>query len=144
MWNGYASVRYLTNKKRTVHRIAYEIANCAVDESDGRKAILHSCDNRICCNPGHLLAGTYSDNTRDMFAKKRDHHSISYRLNGHSDPLYKLTMAQAEEVRAKYAAGGVTQNQLAAEYGLAPQNISMIVRGLSYMGTRKNRKAEAA
>jgi hypothetical protein len=33
--------------------------------------IMHTCDNRPCCNPAHLKLGTYRENTLDMIAKGR-------------------------------------------------------------------------
>jgi hypothetical protein len=41
----------------------------------------------------------------------------------------KLTLAQMQELRARYARGGVTQRQLALEYGTSQINVSRIVRG---------------
>lgn len=52
------------------HRIAFAIAN------GGLKAgvcVMHSCDNRLCVNPGHLSIGSHLDNMRDMQAKSRQH-----------------------------------------------------------------------
>src|SRR5712675_1429552 len=33
--------------------------------------VLHSCDNRKCCNPRHLSLGTQQDNLEDMRKKGR-------------------------------------------------------------------------
>lgn len=35
-------------------------------------SVLHSCDNRGCCNPDHLFLGTQDDNVKDCRAKGRD------------------------------------------------------------------------
>jgi hypothetical protein len=33
--------------------------------------VMHTCDNRICCNPHHLKLGTQQDNLKDMNVKQR-------------------------------------------------------------------------
>jgi len=43
--------------------------------------------------------------------------------------MTKLTDAQVEEVRERYLAGGVTQQELAGEYGVARSYISRVMHG---------------
>lgn len=50
------------------HRIAYLLTYGTIPEG---ALILHNCDNRRCCNPAHLRAGTQSDNVRDEWARYR-------------------------------------------------------------------------
>lgn len=50
------------------HRYAWAAFNGPVP--DGMH-VLHRCDNRRCCNPGHLFLGTHDDNMADMIAKGR-------------------------------------------------------------------------
>lgn len=50
------------------HRVAYEDA---VGPIPAGMYVLHTCDNRPCCNPAHLWIGTQGDNLRDMWAKGR-------------------------------------------------------------------------
>lgn len=45
----------------------------------------------------------------------------------------KLTNAQAEEIRARYSSGTVTQSSLARQYGVCRQTISAIVRYKKYI-----------
>jgi len=33
--------------------------------------VLHTCDNAVCCNPGHLYLGTHLDNEADKKARNR-------------------------------------------------------------------------
>jgi hypothetical protein len=47
------------------HRVAWELVNGPVPEG---QLILHSCDNRACCNPAHLRPGSHQENMDD---KKR-------------------------------------------------------------------------
>lgn len=54
---------------------------------------------------------------------------------GSRNPVAKMTEAQVAEARSRYAAGGITQGQLAREYGVAFQTMSKTLRG-------ENRRSE--
>jgi hypothetical protein len=110
------------------HRVAWELTYGAIPND---LHVLHKCDNPPCCNPGHLFLGTHKDNMADMKAKGRAR-SGGY---GENHPFAKLTMAQAEEIRARYAAGGTTYRLLAGEYGLSGASVARIVTGLGYRRT---------
>ena len=65
--NGYGQLTFKQQRKRA-HRASYEefvgpIAN--------NKLIMHTCDNRKCINPDHLVMGTAEQNTADMVSKGR-------------------------------------------------------------------------
>lgn len=84
--------------------------------------VCHRCDNRRCINPAHLFLGTPKDNIDDMVQKGRQGH-------GERKSQHKLTDVQVDEIRARYAAGGVYQKDLAAEYGVCQQLVSHLTRG---------------
>jgi hypothetical protein len=63
--NGYGCFKYNTKTLHS-HRVSYEIANSSIPEG---KMILHKCDNKGCCNPNHLYAGTHSDNIIDSMTR---------------------------------------------------------------------------
>lgn len=50
------------------HRIAYELVYGPIPDG---LFVRHTCDNKSCCNPFHLLAGTHQDNVRDAIERRR-------------------------------------------------------------------------
>jgi DNA-binding XRE family transcriptional regulator len=107
------------------HRVAFELANGEIPEC---MMVLHTCDNTLCCNPAHLYLGNHAQNMRDMVDRQRRKGTGSGSSNGRS----KLTQAQAEEIRALYAAGSLSQDKIAAIYGVSQFAISAIVRNKRY------------
>lgn len=78
----------------------------------------HICDNTLCVRPDHLVIGTEADNTADMMLRDRCR-------------TIKLTDSEVEEIRQKYAAGTVTQQELANSYHTSHSNISLIVNRIT-------------
>lgn len=67
---GYGKFSF-KNKSVRAHRHAYEIAKGPIPEG---MFVLHSCDNRLCCNPDHLRIGTALDNFEDAMSRGRMPH----------------------------------------------------------------------
>lgn len=59
----------------STHRSAYILTH---GHPPAGLVVCHRCDNRPCCNPAHLFAGTQRDNLLDMVAKGRTNHSPEY------------------------------------------------------------------
>lgn len=130
--SGYGTV-YWQGRTYVTHRVAAYLEGLVptvLAPKDRRSGgyVLHSCDNRRCCNPRHLFIGSYSENMLDMYAKRR--HAI-HRGAAHSNA--RFTSEQITAIRMRYAGGGVRQIDLAAEYGVSQRTISLVVRGETYV-----------
>lgn len=114
------------------HRVAYAIV--AGDVPDHLQ-VCHRCDNTICVRPDHLFLGTNDDNRADMFAKGRWRYRIAppeRRPCGERSRTAKLSNKQAQEIRDRYAAGGVRMRELAAEYGAHVSTVCRIIHMKRY------------
>jgi len=117
MWKGYGQ----TWDGRLVvraHRIAYMLANSVELSSD--QHVIHTCDNRACCNPNHLVLGTNSDNMADKIAKDRQ-------SKGQGTGTAKLTPEQIVEIRRDYP--NEIRRVTAKLFNVTPQAISHILNG---------------
>lgn len=94
--------------------------------------VLHRCPggaNGWCVNPEHLYLGTSADNGRDRLADGRAPWLTNPERirRGETHPCAKLTTAQVEEIRTRYAAGGISQVALGAEYGVRGTAVNRII-----------------
>lgn len=119
--NGYGRA---TVDRRSVgaHRRAYELS---VGPIPAGLKVLHTCDNPPCVNPSHLFAGTTKDNAEDMVTKGRS-------ARGARNANAILTDDAVRDIRARYAAGGVTQKELADEYGVVEGAVWNVLHGQSW------------
>lgn len=99
------------------HRAAYEEW---VGPIPSGHVVRHTCDNRQCINPSHLLTGTPADNTQDAVDRQRT-------ANGERHGMHKLTDVEVNAMRAEYARGGVTQRTLARQYGCSQAQINNVL-----------------
>jgi hypothetical protein len=76
--------------------------------------ILHTCDNILCWNPEHLFMGDAKANQQDRIGK------------GRPGPG-KLTTAQADEIKRRFAAGE-TRWELARAFGVHYTTVRDIIR----------------
>jgi hypothetical protein len=114
--DGYAS---FWNGTRNIHASRYSWALVNGPIPDGLD-IMHDCpggDNPLCVCPDHLRPGTRKENLQDSIDKGR---SPKHRP--------RMTVADAEAIRQRYAVGGVTMQQLAAEAKVTIPTIWNIIR----------------
>lgn len=116
--SGYGSLRKDIWGETLVHRWAYTHYKGAIPDG---KMIRHTCDNRICCNPEHLIPGDSVDNVRDM---------IQRNPNGCHRAF---TEDQVREIRAAYASAPFpSQTVLAKRYGVSVPTIGSVLNGKHY------------
>lgn len=114
-----------TKRVALAHRVAWELTNGPIPDDVKVRHLV--CDNPPCCNPAHLALGTHADNAADKMAKGR-HRASPGEANGSS----KLTDEQRRIIRERYAAGGISQCQLASDFHVDQTTISRIVRVTNY------------
>lgn len=116
--HGYG-VFWLNGKNEKAHRVAYVIANGAIP--DGLQ-VNHHCDNRKCCNPDHLYAGTVQQNVNDREERHRGR-----RLLGSDHPNTNLTAEDVFRIRAM-SSEGMKQKQIASQFSISDRTVGQIVR----------------
>lgn len=82
--------------------------------------IRHTCDNRLCINPGHLLVGTNVDNVRDRIERNR---CSGGRTN------VKLTEDAVNDIRSDTVS---TLRKLADKYGVTISAIAHVRKRRSW------------
>ena len=119
--NGYG-LTTRNNKTYRAHRLAYCDYH-GIDHSDIKGMVVrHTCDNRKCINPEHLVIGTHQDNMDDM--KKRNRTA-----KGEAHGRAKLSEVDIKTIRDRYIRGSKVHGLLAIakDFGVAFQTVSKIV-----------------
>ena len=113
LMKGYGRIE-IEGKMRGAHVVSWELHN-------GRKVkdgyVLHhkfKCGNKKCVNPMHLQEMTEAEH-------------LSLHNSGENNPNSKLTEKIVLEIRADWATGKYTQQQLAEKYDVSRSLISKIV-----------------
>jgi hypothetical protein len=121
--DGYGLISF-GGQRWLAHRLAWTIEHGPIP--DGLQVRHVVCDNPACLTVKHMDVGTAQDNHDDMNEHGR-------RPWGSRAASAKLTDQEVDDVRSRYAAGGVSQYALAAEYGVAVMSINRIVNRKSYV-----------
>ena len=121
--HGYGNIATGGHRNETVHRVSHEVF---IGEIPKGQLVLHSCDNRKCCNPEHLRSGTYKDNSSDAISRGRN--KLPPVMIGSDHVNAKLT---EEEVLEIYMST-LSQRKLAALFGVSQKLIHCIKRGKAW------------
>ena len=117
--DGYGGL-IVDGKKVYAHRLSFDLHKGTIPPG---MYVLHKCDVRKCVNPDHLFLGSHADNMRDKAKKGR-----VVKLFGERSGRAKLTESDVLQIRKAYAAGGVTQQELADQYGVTKALVGQVVR----------------
>lgn len=119
---GYGSVREPgTRRQIGAHRLAYTLTYGPIPAGHD---VMHTCDQRDCCNPAHLVAGTRKVNMRDCVAKGRQQH-------GETHSQAKLTTATVLKIAERYA-DGEQLKEIATDLGVSLTTVADIIRGRTW------------
>jgi len=119
--NGYPRT-YRNGKSLTIAR---QILNRRLGQTN--LVCRHTCDNRKCINPGHIISGTIGDNNRDTWERGR--HPLSgccYTHKGEAHHSAKLTEKQVIEIRQFIQDGTLSLREIARNYGVVLDTIHKI------------------
>jgi len=143
---GYGKLK-IQNKECGAHRCSWEIHHGSIPDN---LYVLHTCDNPLCVNIGHLFLGTHTDNMRDCIAKGRakvgdNHWSRLYPerrargeqhgsqthperiAKGERNGQTKLTFQQVQRIRILYQTGKHSKRKLGQQFKVDTKNIYDIV-----------------
>lgn len=118
--SGYGLFSFHGRRERAT-RVAWALSGATIPPGT---AMCHRCDNPPCVRPDHLFTGTTLENMRDMANKGRSRH-------GERQNTAKLTSARVMEIRG-LTSQGASFVEVAARYGVTPQNIGLIARGATW------------
>ena len=111
--NGYPRTRH-NGIMTEIHRIVFADRKGMIPKG---VVIRHSCDNRMCINPYHLLSGSQKDNVNDMIIRGRINTS-----RGTKSGRSKLTNDQVIEI----ANSNESSSILSKRYKVSDSTISSI------------------
>lgn len=127
---GYGTIsrggRY--GEKVLSHRAVWELTHGPIPpDGPGHHGwvVLHTCDNRACCNPAHLRLGSQTDNVKDMDAKRR---RVAVVQRGEAHHETKITEDDVRAIRAS----PLSNTELARQYGMWRQTIRNIRIGKTW------------
>jgi len=119
--NGYGMFAYEPPLPVSAHRMAAYLHGLipspyAPHDKLAHGFIRHTCDNRLCCNPAHMLVGTYAENHADKIERKR--HPRTY--GAHGGRLGYNDIAKIHTMRAE----GHTHEEIAAALSCSTRTVN--------------------
>ncbi len=100
------------------HRDAYVKHKGDIPEG---MVVRHTCDNRLCVNPEHLVLGTHKDNYEDAKSRNRHTHGTKSNHSSLTDEIMQVIKTSSERSAV-----------LATRYKVSVAMIGRIKRGLAW------------
>jgi len=99
LWKGYVNhngygMYHHNHNYHLVHRLSYEIYNGNI----GIFVVRHTCDNKLCINPEHLILGYNSDNLKDTKGKRGKCENLSIRTILYIHDLFNNDKLNKKEI----------------------------------------------
>lgn len=114
------------------HRYAFALRHGPIERG---LYVLHTCDNRACCNPAHLYAGTALDNARDRDARKRRIPPV-----GEAHGQARLTLSQVRQILS--LRGVLPRRDIAVRFAISPTRVSDIHHGRGWQSALAQAEAD--
>ena len=118
---GYQVVRLSRDRVGHMRYVHDLVAAAFIGPKPPGQQVCHGPNGPADNRPSELRYGTRSSNMADCVRDGTDQRGIKH----HNA---KLNDAAVREIRERYAAGGVTLEQLGDEYGVTFSNVAMVVR----------------
>lgn len=120
---GYGRLTPVGSQEILMHRVAWERHNGR--EIPEGMVVRHSCDNPPCCNPGHLVLGSPTQNRSDCVERQRHTYGVACKQA-------VLNPGVVRAAREERASAGSTYRELADKYGVTEVTMRRAVLGLTW------------
>jgi hypothetical protein len=128
--NGYPYTR-IQNRQTTIARVIFAHLNHPIEKG---QVLRHTCDQKKCINPKHMLLGSVSDNVRD--AVKR---GLNPKEETHG--MAKLRFSDIQAIRT-LSANGFAGSYIAKLFGISKSSVSKILQGKHWIVSSPSRPGQ--
>lgn len=115
--SGYGQIRF-NYKNLRANRASYLAFKGDIPEG---MVVRHTCDNKLCINPDHLVLGSCKQNSQDMVDRNRQ---AKGELNGRC----KLSEADVKEIKGS----NLSYRQLANKFGISKGHAHRVKNGIAW------------
>ncbi len=123
--NGYPTL-HRQGKTQVAHRYIYQMFKGEIPTG---LVIRHTCDNKKCINPDHLILGTYKENTQDYMERQYNVDEFMKKVKEAKgeDMAYKFKKDTREEIIEAYK-NGMKVNDIIKTFDISRTMLYNILR----------------